>query len=102
MCPIKLLLTSPNDFFLSLYLSVFGLLISYSPPSQPSTTKPTTGHATSGLAYLSVAIASILFIARTNDVTIIRLTKANNNIYEPEMRLPICVFFGIPVPISFF
>ena len=33
-------------------------------------------------------------MARTNDATIIK-------VYEPEMRLQICVFFSILVPISF-
>jgi MFS family permease len=32
----------------------------------------------------------------------VRLAKANNGVFEPEMRLPTCVFFGILMPISFF
>jgi hypothetical protein len=30
------------------------------------------------------------------------MTKANNGIFEPEMRLPSCVFFAMFVPITFF
>ena len=77
MRPIKLLLTSSVVFFLSLYLFfVFGLLYLI------FTTITTVYIETHdwpldfcGLAYLSVAIrffAGILFVARTNDATIIR------------------------------
>lgn len=30
------------------------------------------------------------------------MTKANNGIFEPEMRLPACIFFACFIPISFF
>ncbi|OCL04627.1 MFS general substrate transporter [Glonium stellatum] len=105
--PIKLLLTSPIVLLLSLYVSfVFGLLYLI------FTTITTVYIETynwppdlCGLAYLGVGIGffiGIIFVAKTNDATIIRLTKANNNVYEPEMRLPTCVIFGILIPISFF
>ena len=58
-----------------------------------------------GLAYLGVGMGffmAIIFVAKTSDATIIRLTKRNNGVYEPEMRLPTCVFFGFLIPISFF
>lgn len=30
------------------------------------------------------------------------MTKANNGVFEPEMRLPACIFFACFIPISFF
>ncbi|KAF1996896.1 MFS general substrate transporter [Amniculicola lignicola CBS 123094] len=105
--PLKLLFTSPIVFILSLYISfVFGLLFLL------FTTITTVYISTyswtpelCGLAFLGVGLGfflGIIFVARTSDATIIRLTKRNNGIYEPEMRLPTCVFFGMLIPISFF
>jgi hypothetical protein len=39
---------------------------------------------------------------RTNDATVIRLTKRNNGIYEPEFRLPAAIYFAGFVPVSLF
>ena len=58
-----------------------------------------------GLAYLGVGfgfILGVIGVARTSDPTVLRLVAANNGVYEPEMRLAPCVFFGLFVPISFF
>lgn len=30
------------------------------------------------------------------------MTKANNGVFEPEMRLPSCIFFAFFIPITFF
>ncbi|RYP28640.1 hypothetical protein DL767_007122 [Monosporascus sp. MG133] len=105
--PMKLLFGSPIVFLLSLYVAfVYGLLFlllttitgvyintySWSPEL-------------CGLAYLGVGLGNfvgMIFVAKTSDITIIRLAKRNNNVYEPEMRLPTCVFFGFLIPISFF
>ena len=38
----------------------------------------------------------------TNDRTIARLAKRNNGVYEPEMRLPHCVYYAACVPLSLF
>ena len=58
-----------------------------------------------GLAYLGIGIGNFLgigFVAKTSDATIIKLAKRNKGVYEPEMRLPLCVFFGFLIPASFF
>jgi len=58
-----------------------------------------------GLAYLGPGIGfmiGIVVFAKTSDPTVIRLTKANNGVYEPEMRLASCLFFAFFIPISFF
>ena len=44
----------------------------------------------------------LILIMATNDRTIAKLTKRNNGVYEPEMRLPHCVYYAACVPISLF
>ncbi|KAF2733212.1 MFS general substrate transporter [Polyplosphaeria fusca] len=105
--PLKLLFTSPIVFFLSLYVAfIFGLLfLLFTTITQVYISTYGWAPEMCGLAYLGVGIGffcGIIFVARTSDATIIRLTKRNNNVYEPEMRLPTCVFFGCLIPISFF
>jgi hypothetical protein len=39
---------------------------------------------------------------RTNDATVVRLTKRNHGIYEPEFRLPLAMYFAGLIPISLF
>jgi MFS family permease len=59
----------------------------------------------SGLAYLGIGfgfMAGLAIIAMTNDRVVMRLTKQNGGIFEPEMRLPTMIFFSCILPISFF
>ncbi|KAF2472292.1 MFS general substrate transporter [Lindgomyces ingoldianus] len=105
--PLKLLFTSPIVFILSLYVSfVFGLLfLLFTTITQVYIQTYGWSPELCGLAYLGVGLGfflGIIFVAKTSDATIIRLTKKNNGVYEPEMRLPTCVFFGFLIPISFF
>lgn len=105
--PLKLLFKSPIVLLLSLYMSfVFGLLfLLFTTITQVYIQTYGWSPELCGLAYLGVGLGNfmgIIFVARTSDATIIRLTKKNNNVYEPEMRLPTCVFFGFLIPISFF
>lgn len=51
-----------------------------------------------GLGFMS----GMAVVAKTSDPTVIRLTKANNGVYAPEMRLAPCLFFAFFIPISFF
>lgn len=37
---------------------------------------------------------------KTNDATVVKLTKRNNGKYEPEFRLPATVYYAAFVPIS--
>lgn len=58
-----------------------------------------------GLAYLGVGLGFMLgmiAVAKTSDSSVIRLTKANNGVYKPEMRLSTCLYYAFIVPISFF
>ncbi|KAF2856187.1 membrane transporter [Plenodomus tracheiphilus IPT5] len=105
--PLKMLTKSPIVLFCSLYLSfLFGLLFLLFTTITPVFIQ-TYGWSPqiTGLAYLGIGIGNfmgIAVVARTSDATIIRLAKRNNGVYEPEMRLPLCVFFGALIPIAFF
>jgi len=35
-----------------------------------------------------------MVVAKISDATVIRMTRANNGVFEPEMRLPACIFFA--------
>jgi len=105
--PLKLLFTSPIVFLLSLYVAfVFGLLyLLFTTVTEVYITVYGWSPELCGLAYLGIglgAMAGIVAVAKTSDATIIRLTKRNNGVYEPEFRLPLCVFFGLMIPISLF
>ncbi|EWZ28243.1 major facilitator superfamily domain-containing protein [Fusarium oxysporum Fo47] len=105
--PLKLLFTSPIVFVLSLYISfVFGLLfLLFTTITQLFIQVYDWSPEICGLAYIGVGIGffiGISFVAKTSDTTVISLTRKNNGVYEPEMRLPSCVFFGLLIPISLF
>ncbi|KAJ5209428.1 MFS general substrate transporter [Penicillium cf. viridicatum] len=58
-----------------------------------------------GLAYLGPSLgflAGLMIIASTSDKLIVKLTEKNKGVYEPEMRLPFMVLFGILIPIALF
>ncbi|KAJ5107333.1 hypothetical protein N7456_004008 [Penicillium angulare] len=63
------------------------------------------GIGISGLSYLGMGtgfvIGQILF-GLVSDKVIVRLTKRNNGVFEPEMRLPLCIGYAAFIPISFF
>jgi multidrug resistance protein len=105
--PLKMLTKSPIVLLCSLYMSfLFGLLFLLFTTITPVFIK-TYGWdpEMTGLAYLGIGIGNFIgigVVAKTSDATIIRLAKKNKGVYEPEMRLPLCVFFGTLIPISFF
>ncbi|CAI7621947.1 unnamed protein product [Penicillium viridicatum] len=106
MRPLRIM-SSPILFLLALYMSfVFGLLYLIF----TTTTTLFTGSygwplELTGLAYLGIGIgfcAGNFTVAKISDPTVVRLTKANNGVYHPEMRLAPCLFFAPFIPISFF
>ncbi|KAF2632147.1 MFS general substrate transporter [Macroventuria anomochaeta] len=105
--PLKMLVTQPIVLLCSLYMSfLFGLLFLLFTTLTPVFLQ-TYGWEPdmTGLAYLGIGIGNFLgigFVAKTSDATIIKLAKRNKGVYEPEMRLPLCVFFGLLIPVSFF
>lgn len=105
--PLKMLFRSPIIILLSLYMAfTYGLLYLL------FTTIPMVFVGTyhwdpelTGLAYIGLGIgfmASLAVVAKISDVTVIRMTKENNGVSEPEMRLPACIFFACFIPITFF
>jgi multidrug resistance protein len=105
--PLKMLTMSPIVLLLSTYLSfVFGLLyLIFTTITQVYVETYNWEPEMCGLAYLGIGLGflcGIVAVAKTSDATIIRLTKRNNGVYEPEMRLPAVVFYGMLIPISFF
>jgi multidrug resistance protein len=105
--PLKMLTRSPIVLLCSLYMSfLFGLLFLLFTTITPVFIQ-TYGWSPemTGLAYLGIGVGNFIgigFVAKTSDATIVRLAKKNKGVYEPEMRLPLCVFFGLMIPISFF
>lgn len=105
--PLRMLTKSPIVLLCALYMSfLFGLLyLLFTTITAVFIETYGWSPQITGLAYLGIGIGSflgILFVAKSSDATIIRLARKNKGVYEPEMRLPLCVFFGLLVPISFF
>ncbi|CAG7921632.1 unnamed protein product [Penicillium olsonii] len=107
MRPLLLFCKSPIVLLLSLYMSlVYGLLyLFFTTISDVFTSQYGFSVGLSGLAYLGIGfgfMAGLAFIALTSDRVVVRLTKQNNGQFEPEMRLPMMIFFSCIIPISFF
>ncbi|KAJ9292879.1 hypothetical protein DTO271G3_8326 [Paecilomyces variotii] len=105
--PVRMLARSPILFFLALYLSfVFGLLyLLFTTITSLFINDYGWPIELCGLAYLGIGLGFILgitVVAKTSDKTVIHLTKANQGVFEPEMRLASCLYFALFIPISFF
>jgi multidrug resistance protein len=105
--PLRILFRSPILLFLAIYFAfVFGCM--YLLFTTLSTLYIEVYHwevELCGLAYIGLGMSfcvGVVVVARTSDATVVRLTKANNNVYEPEMRLASSVIFALFIPISFF
>ncbi|PWY65394.1 MFS general substrate transporter [Aspergillus eucalypticola CBS 122712] len=105
--PVRMLARSPILLFLALYMSfVFGLLYLLF-TTLTSLYVDTYGWPVDlcGLAYLGIGLGfglGITVVAKTSDKTVMRLKKANGDVFEPEMRLASCLYFALFIPISFF
>lgn len=105
--PLKLLFCSPIVFLLSTYMSfVYGLLyLLLTTISGVFQGTYRWSPEICGLAYMGLGLGFFMglgTVAKISDSTIVRMTKANNGVFEPEMRLPSCVFFAMFIPITFF
>ncbi|PTB65567.1 MFS general substrate transporter [Trichoderma citrinoviride] len=105
--PMKMLLRSPNIFGLSLYIAfVYGCLyLLYN--TIATVFEGTYGWTLgiTGLVYLTLLVGyaiGLLSFALLSDSTVIRMTAANGGVYEPEMRLPDCIWFALILPTAFF
>jgi hypothetical protein len=105
--PLKMLFFSPIIFLLALYMSVtYGLLyLLFTTITQVFTSTYGWEPELTGLAFIGLGIgfmAGLTVVAKISDKTVVRMTKANNGVFEPEMRLPACIFFACWVPVTFF
>ncbi|RDL33668.1 MFS general substrate transporter [Venustampulla echinocandica] len=105
--PLKMLFRSPIMFLLSLYMAVvYGLLyLLFTTITAVFIKQYHWQPELTGLAYIGIGIGfltGVSLVAKISDPTIIRMTKANNGVFEPEMRLSTCLFFACFIPISFF
>ncbi|KAL7790618.1 major facilitator superfamily domain-containing protein [Trichoderma afarasin] len=105
--PILLFCKSPIVFLLSTYLALeYGLLYLFF-TTIPSVFKDKYGFSTglSGLAYLGIGIGfmgGLVLTALTNDRIMAKMAQRNGGKFEPEMRLPMMIFYAAFCPISFF
>ncbi|EEY14838.1 fluconazole resistance protein [Verticillium alfalfae VaMs.102] len=105
--PLKMLFLSPLLFSLSLYIAfcygVLYLLFNTIPLVFQDQYGFSLGMT--GLVYIPMGVGYGVSLALFNyisDRTVIRLTAANHGVYEPEMRLPDCVYFACLLPLTFF
>ncbi|KAI0132698.1 major facilitator superfamily domain-containing protein [Xylariales sp. AK1849] len=105
--PLKMLLLSPVVTTLSIYISfVYGTIyLMYN--TVPTVFQGVYGWSTgvSGLAFISLGLGyaiGLSIFSYASDRAVVRLTKANNGQYEPEMRLSAMVYSAIITPITFF
>src|ERR1700712_677605 len=105
--PLKMLFLSPIVFLLALYMALcYGLLYLIF-TTITSVFNETYGWQIEicGLAYVPLGIgftSGLMVVAKLSDATVIRMSKASGGVFEPEMRLPACIFFACFVPVSFF
>jgi MFS family permease len=105
--PIKLGFMSPLVFFLSLYIATLYGILYLLFTTIPSVFEETYGFPVNltGLVYLSMGLGNILgwgVVTLYSDVTVVRLSKANGGVFEPEMRLTLSIWFGLFLPITLF
>ena len=105
--PFIMMFSSPIFPLLALYMSfVFGLVyLIFTTVTELFIGVYHWDSELCGLAYLGVGVgffAGLIAVERTSDPTVVRLTKANNGVYQPEMRLATCLFYALFVPVSFF
>ncbi|KAH8659113.1 major facilitator superfamily transporter multidrug resistance [Tricladium varicosporioides] len=105
--PLKMLFLSPIIFLMSLYMAVvYGLLyLLFTTITEVFITTYHWQPELCGLAYIGLGIgffAGLVVVGKISDPTVVRMTKANGGVFEPEMRLPACIFFAFFIPISFF
>ncbi|KAH8600006.1 major facilitator superfamily domain-containing protein [Bisporella sp. PMI_857] len=105
--PIRMLFLSPIVFTLALYMAVVYGLLYLLFTTITSVFIQTYGWDPDicGLAYMGLGLGffvALPLVGRLSDSTVVRMTKANNNVFEPEFRLPSMLFFAFFIPITFF
>jgi MFS family permease len=98
---------SPLVFFLSLYIAfIFGVVyLLYT--TIPTVFEDEYAFSTeqTGYPYIALGLGNILawlLFTLFSDKLVRKLTKANNGVFTPEMRLSISIPFGILLPVTLF
>lgn len=105
--PLKMLVLSPIVLLLTIYISfTYGTLYLLF-TTIPTVFEETYGFSIglTGLVYLGLGTGTTLgwfIITLYSDKSVIKLAKANNGEFEPEMRLAMSIFFSWLLPITFF
>ncbi|KAI1396178.1 major facilitator superfamily domain-containing protein [Hypoxylon fuscum] len=105
--PLKLLAFAPIISLLSIYVSfIYGsVYLMYNSISPTFEDQYGFSTGVTGVVYLSMGLGylvGLFLFSHFSDKTIKRLTKVNNGVYEPEMRLNLIVYFACISPITFF
>ncbi|KAM5348335.1 hypothetical protein ACJ41O_008159 [Fusarium nematophilum] len=105
--PLRLLFRSTIVFGVSLYIAfAYGCLYLLF-NTIPMVFQGSYGWSVgiTGIVYLTLLIGymvGLFAFSAMSDKTVVRMTKANGGVYEPEMRLPDCIYFAFLLPITFF
>jgi MFS family permease len=105
--PTKMLFLSPTVFFISLYLAfAYGTLYLLF-TTIPTVFQQTYGWSVgiTGLVYICLGVGNVsgwAVITATSDRGVVKRTRANNGVFEPEMRLPLSIYFSFFLPVTFF
>ncbi|KAH9908628.1 major facilitator superfamily domain-containing protein [Xylariomycetidae sp. FL2044] len=105
--PLKMLVLAPIITIPSLFVAfIYGtiyLMYNVLPPTfENEYGWPET---ITGLVYIPIGLGYLLGLAvfsKFSDERVIRMTKANGGVSEPEMRLPLMAYAGCICPITFF
>ncbi len=105
--PTKMLFLSPLVFLVSLYIAfTYGTLYLLF-TTIPVVFQQTYGWSTgiTGLVYICLGIGNMAgwaVITYTSDRGVVKRTRANDGVFEPEMRLPLSIYFSFFLPVTFF
>lgn len=105
--PLKMLSLSPIITVISLYISFVYATVYLMYNTVPTVFQDVYGWSTgvSGLAFISLGLGyatGLAIFSMLSDRLVVRSTKANNGLFEPEMRLRTMVYFAIVCPVTFF
>ncbi|KAK6386870.1 hypothetical protein LTS17_000134 [Exophiala oligosperma] len=105
--PLQMLVKSPIVFVLSLYMSIaYGLMyLLFTTITEVFEGQYKWSPQMTGLAYLGLGIGFFIgaaIVALSSDRMVVRLMERNGGEFQPEMRMPLMIFFACFIPISFF
>ncbi|KAI1335850.1 major facilitator superfamily domain-containing protein [Xylariaceae sp. FL0016] len=105
--PLRMLAFAPIVTALSIYNSfIYGTVyLMYNSISPTFEEQYSFSTGITGVVFLSLGVgymAGLASFSMLSDRTVVRLTKANGGVYEPEMRLNLIVYYACIVPTTFF